>query len=551
MVGSDPELADVCLEGDEQVEDEHCFFWMESDGQVLVSNEALNHVILVNGEETFDQLLAHGDTIQIGTSTFIYYESDGEPAPAPAASPLRFDSNPNLYETGGGEYQTLMDYVFDWTAVERAAILLLGPSGDELVVGTYAQAVDDDSARFSMNRSIVELAVTDRIPILRNDTESVICIPLIAAGTVAGVIYIQHSERNALDNSTLRELVEKAKDAAEALDRPIHVDWQQNGNRRPEHVIPVTHDLVGDSSEMHELFWRIGKVGPMDSTTLIQGATGTGKELVARAIHQNSHRAKNAFVTVNCGAISPSLLESELFGHEKGAFTNALTQKKGLIESADGGTLFFDEIGELPLSAQVALLRVLQESEVVRVGSTRPIQVNVRIIAATHRDLAQMAAEGRFREDLFYRLKVYSINVPPLSARRGDIPGLVSHFLRRLSHVRKVKGLERETRRVFTSYAWPGNVRQLENAIHYALVEGTTDWIRLKDLPPEFRAAKLEGTARRPTMKERLDAAREQAGLDELQRCNGNHAEAAKVLDINPNYLRELIRQFKRKRKAM
>jgi len=249
-------------------------------------------------------------------------------------------------------------------------------------------------------------------------------------------------------------------------------------------------DIVGSSEALRKVLHQVAKVAPSDSTVLILGETGTGKELIARAIHKRSKRAGRAFIGVNCAAIPPSLIASELFGHEKGAFTGATQRRMGRFEAANGGTIFLDEIGDLPPETQVVLLRVLQEREIERVGSNKPIPVDVRVLAATHRDLNALVAEGQFREDLLYRLNVVPIVMPPLRERVADIPVLVEYFIDRFG---KMAGkqfrrtIDNKSLRIFKAYDWPGNVRELQNVIERAVIlsEGETfsveeTWLKRK-----------------------------------------------------------------------
>ena len=251
-------------------------------------------------------------------------------------------------------------------------------------------------------------------------------------------------------------------------------------------------DILAKSGKMQEIFRTIAKIAEYKTTVLVTGESGVGKELVARAIHRRSARRGGPFVPVNCGAIPENLLESELFGHKKGSFTDAIADRRGLFEEADGGTLFLDEIGELPLGLQVKLLRVLQDEKIRRLGETRDLKVDVRIVAATHRDLQAETKAGRFREDLFYRLNVLPIHVPPLRERRDDIPLLIEHFVTR-NNTRlgtSVRGLDTEARRLLYEYAWPGNVRELENTIERAMVLSEGDQIIAADLPERIREAR-------------------------------------------------------------
>jgi formate hydrogenlyase transcriptional activator len=263
-------------------------------------------------------------------------------------------------------------------------------------------------------------------------------------------------------------------------------------------------EIVGSSKPMRQVVKQVEKVAPSDSTVLILGETGTGKELIARALHRRSKRASRAFVRVNCAAIPQSLIASELFGHEKGAFTGALQRRLGRFEAADGGTLFLDEIGELPMETQISLLRVLQEREFERVGSNHPIKVDVRLIAATNRDVAAAVVDGNFRQDLFYRLNVFPIAVPPLRERAEDIPLLVEYFVGRFAkgNGKNIRNIGRQTLEQLTSYQWPGNIRELQNVVERAVIlsEGDTfvvdeNWLRLEPAESERpdRSLPVEG----------------------------------------------------------
>jgi len=243
-------------------------------------------------------------------------------------------------------------------------------------------------------------------------------------------------------------------------------------------------EIVGSSKALKTVLSRVGKVAPSDSTVLITGETGTGKELIARAVHKRSQRSGRAFVSVNCGALAPGLISSELFGHEKGAFTGAMQRRLGRFELADGGTIFLDEVGDLPPDTQVALLRVLQEREFERVGGTRPIQVDVRVIAATHRDLKTAIADGRFREDLFYRLNVFPIETPPLRERKDDILTLVEYFVQRYAKKagKSIRTIEKKTLERLRAYDWPGNIRELQNVIERSVILSSGDVFAVDDV---------------------------------------------------------------------
>jgi len=309
-------------------------------------------------------------------------------------------------------------------------------------------------------------------------------------------------------------------------------------------------DILAKSQKMLDIFRTISKIAEYKTTVLVAGESGVGKELVARAIHHRSSRRGGSFVAVNCGAIPENLLESELFGHKKGAFTDAVQDRRGLFEEADGGSLFLDEIGELPLALQVKLLRVLEEEKIRRVGDVRDIKIDVRIITATHRDLLAETKAGRFREDLFYRLNVLPILVPPLRDRREDIPLLIDHFVAR-NNVRlgtSIRGLDTESRRLLFEYPWPGNVRELENTIERAMVLAEGDQIVAQDLPERLREARdpvqTQLASGELSVKKTMRIVEEILIRRALQRTKGNRTRAAEVLEISHRALLYKIKDY-------
>jgi two-component system response regulator PilR (NtrC family) len=310
-------------------------------------------------------------------------------------------------------------------------------------------------------------------------------------------------------------------------------------------------NLIGKSKKMQELFKMIEVVSATNSTVLITGESGTGKELVAKAIHLNSPRADDAFVSVNCGAFTETLLESELFGYVRGAFTGATTNKKGLFEVADKGTIFLDEVGDTSLAMQVKLLRVLQERTLRRVGGTEEIPVDVRIIAATNRDLAEMVAESQFREDLFYRVSVIPLELPPLRYRRDDIPLLADHFLARLnaSMGRKLDRISDEALKKLESYEWPGNVRELENAMERAFILETSSELSAQNLPDSMTTnSKMRPMSNFPDEGFDLEIYVEglQKGFLEeaLRRTNGVQVKAAELLRMSYRSFRHYMQKY-------
>jgi two-component system response regulator AtoC len=319
------------------------------------------------------------------------------------------------------------------------------------------------------------------------------------------------------------------------------------------------HNLIGKSERMVEVYRLLEQAAGLDITVLLLGETGTGKELAARAIHYHSSRKERRFVPVNCGALPPDLVESELFGHARGAFTGAATARPGLFEEADGGTLFLDEIGELPLATQVKLNRALQEKEIRRVGDNAAVRVDVRILAATHRDLKAEVAAGRFREDLYYRLHVFPVRLPPLRDRIEDVPLLAGHFLEKHARAfrREVTGFDADALRILTAHAWPGNVRELENAVERAVAVAKGPALGSGDLPPELVdqiAASGDRTAAPGEVlttlpyREAVDLARDRVSREYLvallRELRGNVTQAAARAGMERESLHRLLKRY-------
>jgi DNA-binding NtrC family response regulator len=312
-------------------------------------------------------------------------------------------------------------------------------------------------------------------------------------------------------------------------------------------------EIVSDSEEMDKVKKLILKIAKSNATVLIRGESGTGKELMARAIHKNSFRTNQIFQAVNCAAINENLLESELFGHEKGSFTGAVGEKLGLFEVADGGTLFLDEIGELDISLQAKLLRALQERQIRRVGGTREINVDVRVLAATNRDLLKMSQEGSFREDLYYRLNVLSLEIPPLRERRSDIPVLIEYFLKK--HTRDSKrevSIEKNVRKIFDNYSYPGNVRQLESALERAILLCENNTITTEDLPPEMLQGTTHASAdelfKLPAEGVNFEDVERSLIMQAMERTDNNITKSAKLLGLTFRTLQYRLEKFGIKR---
>jgi DNA-binding NtrC family response regulator len=311
-------------------------------------------------------------------------------------------------------------------------------------------------------------------------------------------------------------------------------------------------NIIGKSRVMNKVFETIKAAAPTRSTILLQGESGTGKELVAKAIHQNSDRASAPFIIVNSGSLPPDLLESNLFGHLKGAFTGAVSDKKGLFEAADKGSIFFDEISSINMETQAKLLRVMQDREFMRLGGTKTLKVDVRIIAATNTDLEELIQQNLFRQDLFFRLNVIKIELPSLSERREDIPLLVEHFLNTYNkeNNKEITGISEDVMEVFAKYDWPGNIRELENLIERAVVLTKTNVITRNNLPPFLYQSKKEQetedleTANSGTLKEQTQLFQKNWILEALKKSNGVQKKAAQMLGVKPTTLNEMIKRL-------
>ncbi len=369
-----------------------------------------------------------------------------------------------------------------------------------------------------------------------NRTElSFLCVPIMYDGRVVGVL---SADKVAQQVENLDKELAMLSSVAELMAKAVHIRALEEENERLRKIVGSTRspsmEIIGHSNPMQEVFGLVAQVADSNTTVLITGETGTGKELIARAIHNNSQRHGGPLVQVNCAAIPDTLIESELFGHEKGAFTGALHQRRGRFEEANGGTIFLDEVGELSAAAQVKLLRVLQEKRFQPLGSSRVINVNVRIIAATNRNLEQDILSDRFRADLFYRLNVFPIYLPSLRERGSDVILLADHFLLKYSKEmgKNVKKISTAAIEVFLSHKWPGNVRELENCIERAVLLSKTDIIEMVHLPPSLQAREkeLDRKDQRGKLSSVVEAEERSLIIDALQESGGNQTKAAIVL---------------------
>jgi transcriptional regulator with GAF, ATPase, and Fis domain len=458
----------------------------------------------------------------------------------------------------------LFKVMLDVIPAERAAFLMVdrGQEAFGSVCGWSKFSGRDDSLKVS--QTVSNQVLREGVALLSNDLFeasglaqkpslvearvcSVLCAPLTGFERPLGVIYLDTSNpESRFDEDHLQLVTAIAGISAAPFESATRLEWLESENRRLQEESHVVHQMIGESVVMRAVYQFIGKVAVSDSTVLLRGESGTGKELAARAINQNSKRATKPFIAINGATLSETLLEGELFGHEKGAFTGAIAQKRGKLEIADGGTLFLDEVGEITAPIQAKLLRVIQEKEFERVGGTRSIKVDVRIVAATNKKLEEAVANGSFRQDLYYRLNVVSVTMPPLRNRREDIQLLASYFSAICSKRcrRRINGISPEARALLRSYDWPGNVRELENAIEHALVLGSTDLIVPDDLPEAICDSGATDALAAGSYREELNKAKQTIVVKAIEAADGHYAEAARRLGLHPNNLHRLIRNL-------
>ena len=375
---------------------------------------------------------------------------------------------------------------------------------------------------------------------------SLLCVPLVNLDQTIGLIYLDTTNPEIrFGEDDLHLVTAIGGIATMAIESARQVEWLGSENRRLRAEVDLDHDMVGESPRMREVYALIEKVAASDSTVLIYGESGTGKELCARAIHRNSARRDQPFVAINCAALTETLLESELFGHERGAFTGAIALKRGQLEMANGGTIFLDEMGEISPGMQAKLLRVLQERNFMRVGGTKTLPLNIRILAATNKNLQKATKDGTFREDLYYRLNVVSITMPPLRDHKTDIPLLAGYFAAKYGEKcsRRVLGISQDARTLLAQYDWPGNIRELENAIERAVVLGSSGMILPEDLPETLHETPAQ-SMRSSTYHEAVRQLKRQLILTAMDQSDGKFTEAARLLGVHSNYLHRLIRNL-------
>jgi transcriptional regulator with GAF, ATPase, and Fis domain len=425
---------------------------------------------------------------------------------------------------------------------ERIAMLSNAPKPPEQAQ-ERPHAQETARARKAAGSSAVAAESEDR---QKHAVHSLLCVPLVSLDKAIGLIYLDTANPDIrFTEDDLHLVTAIAGVAAMAIESARQVEWLGSENRRLRAEVNLDHDMVGESPRMREVYQLIERVAVTDSTVLIFGESGTGKELAARAIHRNSPRRERPFVAINCAALTETLLESELFGHERGSFTGAIAMKRGQLEMANGGTIFLDEMGEISPAMQAKLLRVLQERDFMRVGGTRTLPLDIRILAATNKNLQKATKDATFREDLYYRLNVVSITMPPLRDHKDDIPLLASYFAAKYAEKcnRRVLGISPDARTILTQYDWPGNIRELENAIERAVVLGSSGMILPEDLPETLHETPAQ-SMRSSTYHEAVRQLKRQLILTAMDQSEGKFTEAARLLGVHANYLHRLIRNL-------
>jgi transcriptional regulator with GAF, ATPase, and Fis domain len=522
--------------------------------------------ILINGKKKRRCKIQHADRLTLGEVQLVFSafdesidraarDDDGDSGLAAEVAGLRklHEFSQRLMQSRSMQEQLelLMDAVIEATHAAKGFLVLLENGETKVAVARHLAGRPLPEGEQLLSDSIVRKVIESRQPLIvsdaLNDTLfgasesvmnlqlcSVMCAPLLAQGQILGLIYVGNdSVRGLFEERSLEVLTIFASQASLLLQNAMLLDQLRTDRDQLARQLDQKSfgDLVGTNPSLVEVFRKVEKVAGVDISVLITGETGTGKELIAREIHRRSHRANGPFVVVNCGAIPENLMESELFGHVRGAFTGAVATRQGKFQAAVGGTLFLDEIGEMPMALQVKLLRALQEKVVVKVGDTKPERVDIRVLAATHRNLEEEIRKGNFREDLYYRLNVVNLHLPPLRERGDDVLLLAKFFLQKYAPELnpKVKGFTPNALVAMRKYDWPGNVRQLENRIKKAIVlcEKTLLGPEDLDLYPE---------ALQPIMT--LAQAREEFQrryiLEVLERNNGNRTKTARDLGVDP-----------------
>ena len=543
IIGRDPGV-DIPL-NDRAISREHCKIETRLSGSRLIDLGSRNRTYL-NNDPVETCRLSNGDLLLVG-DTELRFEDDSPEVEGTAFSSTilkEIDAPPeeNLLKLSAslgasGSVQELFDEFFSWIAGETGAErgMLLEKAGRRWVARASGAVTPGEKGSPRADMEIVERTAEEGKTLLSRTETSELPAFILSARTsgskgIAGVVYLERAETaGAFDDMAAELLAGAVAPLGINLERIAEQETLLEANRNLLRSISDDRKIIGESEELQEVLDFIQRAAPTPMTVLVQGETGTGKELVASALHYGSQRRNAPFIALNCAALPENLVESELFGHEKGAFTGAIARKKGRFELADGGTVFLDEVGELTLSCQAKLLRLLEERCFERVGGTSSIEVEVRIIAATNRNLQEAVEAKDFREDLFYRLNVLNVLIPPLRQRTADILPLVDFFIANNPAGGRPKKMTKKAEKKLLSYSWPGNVRQLRNVIESALVLGEGKEIRPDDLVLPENAGLSHAADWEPMS---LQALERQHVLRVLEYTEGNKKKAAELLGI-------------------
>ncbi|MBV8070082.1 MAG: sigma 54-interacting transcriptional regulator [Acidobacteriaceae bacterium] len=542
LIGRAPN-ANVVL-SDADVSWRHCHIRRQGDRYVLADLRSSSGTY-VNGMRSAERWLEDRDQIGIGKTVLMFRSGNGpvEELAAPAetkpvllaACSLVFMFRALAASASDDQSTLLREQILrvigDLVPSERG-ILVMGSSMSHLLSQAEPEFTE-------------ALAAVCEHGAIEDVSAGIVGVPLYIQGLLGGALVVKiHTDARPHANNQLDTLTAIASLASIGFEANQEVQTLKAENAFLQEQIAPNTGIVGKSPAIRRLLALVERVASRDTTVMITGESGTGKELVARALHQKSPRRDRPFVAVNCAALNEQLFESELFGHEKGAFTGAVSLKHGRFEIAQGGTIFLDEVGELALGLQPKLLRVLQQREFERVGGTQPHPLDIRVIAATNRDLSVDVREGKFREDLFHRLNVVILESPALRDRKEDIPLLAQYFLQRSAErcKRPMRGISKDAEEVLMQYNWPGNVRELENAMERAVVLGVSEWVLLEDLPESL----LESAPREKGAKyhNSVSDAKREAIIEAYVQGNGDYKKAAALLGLHPNYLLRLVRNL-------
>ena len=597
----------LCID-DQSISRRHSLIRSDGQGAAIIVDLDSSNGTTVNNVPVKARALVHGDWIGMGTSQFlVWLEEPADSSPssvqfrdddpegegtvrlrwndalylnpdniraAVSSNPrvardlstlLRISTAVSSARSAHLLQEQLADLILEAVPAERCAIVMADREGVDEASIMVRDRGSATAPPARVSRTILNRVLQEGSAVLCQDVQadnelaetetlggtaqvrSLLCVPMNVPDRRLGIIYLDTRDASArFDENDLQLVTAVAGVSAVALEHVRHVEQLEGETKRLRADLNIEHEMIGESVKMRELYQVIARVAPTDSTVLIHGESGTGKELVARALHFNNPRAQKPFAAINCAVLTENLLESELFGHEKGAFTGAVALKRGKLELADGGTLFLDEVGELSPNLQARLLRVLQEREFERVGGTRPIKVDIRILAATNKNLGDATVHGTFRSDFYYRLNVVALQLPPLRERQEDIPLLASYFLQKSSKKckRLVNGLSAQVRSCLLNYDWPGNVRELENAIERAVVMGSTETLRLEDLPDAIVEQHPSVSGEAMGLQQGVREAKKKLIVTALEEAGGKHTQAAHLLGVHPNYLHLLVKKL-------